>query len=106
LEFWNSSGVKGFELGILQGYNYEKHVSSTGGGTDIKWNSPMVQRIEHHNSTTKNCGHTQKHLTTPTKNKLCCIKINLRTWCFHKQKYYLYFIAMQTYKPTILFSGI
>jgi hypothetical protein len=31
LEFWNSSGVKGFELGILQGYNHEKHVSSTGG---------------------------------------------------------------------------
>jgi hypothetical protein len=31
MEFWNSSGVKGFELGILQGYNYEKHVSSTGG---------------------------------------------------------------------------
>jgi hypothetical protein len=23
--------VKGFELGILQGYNHEKHVSSTGG---------------------------------------------------------------------------
>jgi hypothetical protein len=31
LEFWNSSRVKGFELGILQGYNHEKHVSSTGG---------------------------------------------------------------------------
>jgi hypothetical protein len=31
LEFWNSSGEKGFELGILQGYNHEKHVSSTGG---------------------------------------------------------------------------
>jgi hypothetical protein len=31
LEFWNSLGVKGFELGILQGYNHEKHVSSTGG---------------------------------------------------------------------------
>jgi hypothetical protein len=31
LEFWNSSGVKGFELGILQGYNHEKHLSSTGG---------------------------------------------------------------------------
>ena len=31
MEFWNSSGVKGFEIGILQGYNHEKHVSSTGG---------------------------------------------------------------------------
>ena len=44
MEFWNSSGVNSFELGILQGYNYEKHVSSTGGGTDIKWNSPILAR--------------------------------------------------------------
>jgi hypothetical protein len=40
LEFFKGSGVNGFEPGIRQGYNYEKHVSSTGGVINIKWNSP------------------------------------------------------------------
>ena len=69
LEFWNSSGVKGSELGIIQGYNYEKHASSIGGVRILNGISLLAKKLAS-KTTLSACFEVNKVIGTGTIDHL------------------------------------